>query len=377
MRRQLVKIVLAAAVGTAGCASRDAVAPGSAPSSRIQKRVFGEVEGKTVWLFTLTNTQGMIAKITNYGAILTEFWMADRDGRKADIVLGFDTLDGYLAGHPYFGAIVGRCANRIAHGRFTLDGKTYTLAANNGPHHLHGGVNGFDKHVWDAKAADTAEGPSVSMFRTSPDGEEGYPGTVQATVTYTLTDSGELRIEMTATTDRPTIVNLAHHSYWNLAGHDSGDILGHVLQINAERFTPTDETLIPYGTTPPVEGTPYDFRRGMAVGADIDVAPGGYDLNFILNGKPGELRWAARLRDPKSGREMEILTTEPGLQFYSGNFLDGTIRGKGGTVYQKHQGLCLETQRYPDSIHRPDWPSVVLRPGETYRHLMIHRFAAK
>jgi galactose mutarotase-like enzyme len=200
---------------------------------------------------------------------------------------------------------------------------------------------------------------------------------VKAAVTYTLTDADELRVEMTAVTDKPTVVNLAHHSYWNLAGHASGDILGQVLQVNAEAFTPTDETLIPHGTTPPVDGTPYDFRRGMKVGEDIDVAPGGYDLNYVLNGKPGELRWAARLRDPNSGRQMEILTTEPGLQVYSGNFLDGTVRGKGGAVYAKHQGLCLETQHFPDSINRPGWPSVVLRPGETYRHVMIHRFTVK
>ena len=364
---------LAFAVGLSGCSST-----GSPPvSGKIQKSEFGKVEGNTVYHFTLTNAGGMVARITNYGAILTELWVPDRKGQKADVVLGFDNLYGYLAGHPYFGATAGRCANRIARGKFALDGKTYQLATNNGPNHLHGGVKGFDKHVWDAETRETPTTASVVLTRTSPDGEEGYPGTLKATVTYTLTDANELKVEMTAVTDKPTIVNLAHHSYWNLAGHASGDILGHALQLNADQFTPTDETLIPNGGTPPVEGTPFDFRRGMAIGADIDVVPGGYDVNFILNGKMGELRWAARLRDPKSGREMEILTTEPGVQFYSGNFLDGTVKGKGGAVYRKHQGLCLETQHYPDSINHPAWPSVVLRPGETYRHLMIHRFSAK
>ncbi len=373
MRRALALILIAAA----SCSpATDRQESGPAPE-RIQKREFGKADGKTVYLFTLANSRGTVAKIMNYGAILTELWLPDRNDRKADVVLGFDGLEGYLAGHPYFGCIVGRCANRIAGGKFTLDGKTYQLATNDGPNHLHGGVKGFDKHVWDAEAKETPEGPSVSLWRTSPDGEEGYPGTLRAAVTYVLTDADELKIEMTATTDKPTIVNLAHHSYWNLAGHDSGDILRHRLQINADRFTPTDERLIPNGGTPPVEGTPFDFRRGMAVGDDIDVVPGGYDVNFVLNGKIGELRWAARLSDPKSGRAMEILTTEPGLQFYSGNFLDGTIKGKGGAVYKRHQGLCLETQHYPDSVNRPEWPSVVLRPGETYRHVMIHRFSAK
>lgn len=357
----------------AACASTDA----PRASGRIQKREFGKVEGRTASLYTLSNAGGLVAKITDYGAIVTELWVPDRDGKKADVVLGFDTLDAYLAGHPYFGCIVGRCANRIAGGKFAIDGKSYQLATNNGPNHLHGGVKGFDKYLWDSSAKDTPEGPSVTLTRTSPDGEEGYPGTVRATVTYTLTDANELKVEMTAVTDKPTIVNLAHHGYWNLAGHASGDILGHALQINADAFTPTDDTLIPFGTTPPVEGTPFDFRRGMKVGDDIDVVPGGYDVNFCINGKMGELRWAARLADPKSGRQMEILTTEPGLQFYSGNFLDGTVKGKGGAVYRQHQGLCLETQRYPDSINRPAWPTVILRPGQEYRHLMVHKFTVK
>ncbi len=372
-----ITVALAAAAGLAGCASGGAVRARYASTRNIQVRVFGTAEGKTAHLFTLTNANGLVARITDYGGIVTEMWVPDKKGVKADVVLGFDTLEGYLAGHPYFGAIVGRCANRIAKGRFTLEGKTYALATNNGPNHLHGGVKGFDKHVWDAEPKETPEGPALVLSRTSPDGEEGYPGTLKATCVYTLTNANELKVEFSAVTDKPTIVNLAHHSYWNLAGHASGDILGHKLHLNADRFTPTDETLIPNGGTPPVEGTPFKFARPIPIGADIDVVPGGYDVNFILNGEMGQLRWAARLLDPKSGRHLEILTTEPGLQFYSGNFLDGTLKGKGGAVYEKHQGLCLETQHFPDSINRPEWPSVVLRPGETYRHVMIHKFSAQ
>jgi len=375
-----ILVAAAAPAGLAGCSSQDAQPAGGPMKPGIEQRVFGQVDGKTVHLFTLTNANGLVAKITDYGTILTELWVPDKNGVLADVVLGFDNLESYLKGHPYFGAIAGRCANRIAKGRFTLDGKTYQLATNNGPNHLHGGVKGFDKYVWDAEPKMTPEGPALVLSRTSPDGEEGYPGTVKATCTYTLTNANELKIEFTATTDKPTIVNLAHHTYWNLGGAAAGDILGHTLQINADRFTPVDETLIPNGGTPPVEGTCIDFRRPHRIGDDLEEMggnPSGYDHNLILNGNPGELRWAARLADPKSGRQMELLTTEPGVQLYTGNFLDGSITGKGGIVYKKHHGLCLETQHFPDSINKPDWPSVVLRPGQTYRHLMIHRFTAK
>ncbi len=373
-------IAAAAPAGLAGCSSQDAQPVGGPMKPGIEQREFGKVDGKTARLFTLTNANGLVAKITDYGTILTELWVPDKNGVMTDVVLGFDNLESYLKGHPYFGAIAGRCANRIAKGKFTLDGKTYQLATNNRPNHLHGGVKGFDKHVWDAEPKTTPEGPALVLSRTSPDGEEGYPGTVKATCTYTLTNANELKVEFTATTDKPTIVNLAHHTYWNLGGAAAGDILGHTLQLNADHFTPVDATLIPNGGTPPVEGTCIDFRRAHQIGDDLEEMggdPSGYDHNLILNGKPGELRWAARLADPKSGRQMELLTTEPGVQFYTGNFLDGSITGKEGVVYKKHWGLCLETQHFPDSINKPDWPSVVLRPGATYRHLMIHRFTAK
>lgn len=343
----------------------------------IETTSFGTVDGKPVRSFTLTNANGLVAKVTNYGAILTELHVPDRQGRKADIVLGFDTLEGYLAGHPYFGCIAGRVANRIAKGRFTLDGKAHALAVNNGPNHLHGGNRGFDKFVWDAEPLSTPEGPAVKFSRVSPDGEEGYPGTVAVTARYLLTNQNAFKVEMTATTDTPTILNLAHHTYWNLAGHAAGDILGHVLSLDAERYTPTDETLIPTGAIVPVAGTPYDFTKPKAIGADIaKIAgkPGGYDVNFVLRGRSGDLRRAARVVDPASGRTMDLLTTEPGVQFYTGNFLDGSLKGKGGAVYRKHQGFCLETQHFPDSVNKPEWPSVILRPGQTYRHVMVHQF---
>ncbi len=341
-------------------------------------REFGRVGDQTVFLYTLSNAHGMVARVTNYGTILTELHVPDRNGARADVVLGFDTLEAYLKGHPFFGCIAGRVANRIAGGKFTLDGKEYALATNNGPNHLHGGVKGFDKFVWDASAFETPEGPAVRFSRTSPDGEEGYPGSVKATVTYTLTDQNELKIEMTAATDAPTIVNLAHHTYWNLAGHGSGDVLGHELSLAADQYTPTDDTLIPTGEIVPVTGTPFDFTRSKRIGADIARVGGsakGYDVNFVVRGGSWRLRGVARVVDPRSGRIMELLATEPGVQLYTGNHLAGTLKGKGGAVYGKHAGFCLETQRYPDSVNKPDWPSVVLRPGQIYRHVMVHRFS--
>ncbi len=349
---------------------------GPRSAGEVVRTEFGRAGDRTASLFTLKNSGGMVARITNYGTILTELHVPDKAGKTADVVLGFDTLEPYLKGHPFFGAIAGRVANRIARGRFTLDGKEYALAVNNGPNHLHGGIKGFDKYVWDAEASDTPEGPSVRMTRTSPSGEEGYPGTLTATVVYTLTHRNELRIEMTAVTDAPTIVNLAHHTYWNLAGHGSGDALGHELRIDADRCTPADATLIPTGAIEPVAGTPYDFRSSRKIGAEIEKVQPGYDTNFVLNGKIGELHPAARAKDPVTGRVMELLTTEPGVQLYTGNYL-GQIKGKGGAVYGKHHGFCLETQRFPDSVNKPDWPTVVLRPGQTYRHVMVHRFSAE
>jgi aldose 1-epimerase len=367
------RILLVVAAHAVGCAQ--------SPRGEVQTVPFGTAEGKPVQLFTLKNAGGMVAKVTNYGTTLTELHVPDRNGRPADVVLGFDSLERYLKPHPFFGCIAGRVANRIAGARFTLDGKEYALAANNGRNHIHGGRKGFDKYVWEAEAQETPEGPSVRMWRTSPDGEEGYPGNLKVTVVYTLTPANELRIEFTAVTDKPTIVNLANHTYWNLAGHGSGDVLGQELEIRADRFTPSDAELIPTGELKAVAGTAFDFTRAKRIGAEHAETglanTAGYDHNFAVNGKPGELRAAVRAHDPSSGRVMELLTTAPGVQLYTGNFLDGKTVGKGGAVYRKHAGFCLETQHYPDSIHKPDWPSVVLRPGETYRHVMVHRFSAR
>jgi aldose 1-epimerase len=341
---------------------------------------WGTVDGKAVHLYTLRNDRGLVMKVTNYGAIITELHVPDRRGQLADVVLGFDDLDGYLAGHPYFGAIAGRCANRIGGGEFTLDGQSYQLEKNDGPNHLHGGVKGFDKHVWDATTMETPSGPAIRLERVSPRGEEGYPGNLTVSVVYTLTNDNELQTEMVATTDAPTLCNLAQHTYWNLAGHDSGTIEGHFLQFNGDRYTPVGDTLIPTGAVDAVAETPFDFTAAKAIGRDLlEVGgdPVGYDHNLVIDGEPDELRLVCRVSDPVSGRTMELSSNQPGCQFYTGNFLDGSIRGKGGAVYGQYQGFCLETQKYPDSIHRDDWPSVVLRPGQTYRHVMIARFSAR
>ena len=343
----------------------------------VTVQFWGTADGKPVKLYTLRNSGGMTAKVTNYGAILTELWAPDRHGEMADVVLGFEELGPYVAGHPFFGATAGRYANRIARGKFQLSGRQYTLATNNGENHLHGGVKGFDKHVWESEPTVTADGPGVVLTLVSPDGDEGYPGALTARVHYVLTNANELRVEMTATTDATTIVNLAHHTYWNLAGAGSGDVLGHVMKINAERYTPTDEGLIPTGDLAPVAGTAYDFREGKPIGQDIAGIPiGGYDINFVLNGAMGELREAVRVTEPGSGRTMTLLTTEPGVQFYTAIHLDG-VEGKGGKVYNKAGGFCLESQKYPDSPNKPNFPSAALQPGQTYRHVMVHRFTAE
>lgn len=316
---------------------------------------------------TLSNGRGLVLRAINYGTVVTELHVPDRHGRTADVVLGMKDVAAYLAGHPYFGCTAGRCANRIGDGRFSIDGRPFQVSRNNGPHHLHGGARGFDRRVWEVDGADAS---SVRFSLTSPDGEEGYPGTVKAQVLYALTAENEFRVEMTATTDAPTLVNLAHHTYWNLAGQ--GTILDHVLTLDADRYAPVDATLITTGELAEVAGTPFDFRRPKRIGDDLDRVPGGFDHNFVVRGSG--LRRAARLEDPASGRSMEVLATEPGIQFYTGNFLDGTAIGKAGAGYPKHAGLCLETQKFPDAVNKPGWPSPVLRPGETYRHLMVHRF---
>jgi len=348
----------------------------------VSRQPFGTATGgAAVDVYTLTNRNGVEVRAITYGAIITSIRVPDRRGTVADVALGFDTLAGYLTEHPFFGAVVGRYGNRIANARFTLDGRTYQLAANNGPNHLHGGVRGFDKHVW--AAAPIAGANGVAFTRTSPDGEEGYPGTLQVRVSYTLTDTNELAIDYQATTDKATPVNLTQHTYFNLAGHDAGTVLDHEVTIDADRFTPVGESLIPTGTLSPVEGTPFDFRRPAKVGARIDAAHEqitfgrGYDHNWVLNRRGAGPQLAARVTEPTTGRTLEVLTTEPGVQFYTGNFLDGSAKGRGGVAYPRRGGLCLETQHFPDSPNQPSFPSTILKPGDTYRSRTVWRFGVK
>jgi aldose 1-epimerase len=349
----------------------------------VTRQSFGNVaDGTPVDLYTLTNANGVIVKISNYGGIVISLMVPDRNGRFEDVVLGLDTLQEYVEKSPYFGCIVGRYANRIAKGRFTLDGVEYTLAQNDGENHLHGGIQGFDKVVWEARPVEHHDSVGLEMAYLSKDGEEGYPGNLSAKVVYSLTNDDALEIEYSATTDRPTVVNLTNHSYFNLAGQVSRDILGHEVTIYADRFTPVDGTLIPAGELRSVEGTPLDFRKPVAVGARIEQVDeqlrfgNGYDLNWVLDNPEGSLKLAARVYEPATGRVMEVHTTEPGIQFYSGNFLAGTITGKGGIVYQRRFGLCLEAQHFPDSPNKPDFPSVVLRPGEEYAQTTVYKFSA-
>lgn len=329
-------------------------------------------------LFTLTNDQGVSVTLTNYGGIITALQTPDRQGQLGDIVLGYDKLEEYVSNNPYFGCLVGRYGNRIANGKFTLKGKEYPLAHNDGKNHLHGGLVGFDKVLWAAEPFTTPESVGVKLTYTSADGEEGYPGNLVVTVVYTLTNNNEFQIDYGATTDQATIVNLTNHTYFNLAGQ--GDILDHVMQINADRFTPVDSTLIPTGELRPVQGAPLDFRTPTRIGARIDQDDeqlhfgGGYDQNFVVRGTPGELRTAAIVREPISGRTLEVLTTQPGMQFYSGNVLP-TLMGKEGQEYHRRSGFCLETQHFPDSPNQPSFPSTVLEPGARYAETTVWKFA--
>ncbi|HET9263632.1 MAG TPA: aldose epimerase family protein [Vicinamibacterales bacterium] len=358
---------------------------GAAPAKAgVSRGSFGKMpDGASVDIYTLTNAHGVEIKALTYGGIIQSLRVPDKAGRFSDVVLGFDGLAGYLAEHPFFGAIIGRYGNRIGKARFTLDGRTYKLAANNGPNHLHGGVRGFDKVLWNAEQAKTGEGPAVAFTRTSPDGEEGYPGNLNVRVTYTLTDKNELIVDYHATTDKATPVNLTQHSYFNLAGQASGTILGHELMLNADRYTPVDDTLIPTGELAPVEGTPFDFRKSTAVGARINqdhpqLEHGlGYDHNWVLNRQGSGLQLAARVHEPKTGRTLEISTTEPGIQFYAGNFLDGKLTGKEQAVYRHRTGFCLETQHFPDSPNKPQFPSTILEPGAEYRSRTVFTFGTK
>ena len=348
----------------------------------IKMEPFGTApDGQEVSLYTLKNSKGNVIKITNYGGIVVSLTVPDRDGNKCDIVLGYDNLDGYIKNSPYFGALIGRYGNRIGNAKFTLDGKTYTLAANDGKNSLHGGNVGFDKVVWDAKEIREHGAVGLELSYLSKDGEEGYPGNLNVTVKYLWTNKNELKIEYAATTDKTTVVNLTHHSYFNLACQ--GDILNHELMIRADKFTPVDEGLIPTGELREVKGTPMDFSKPTAIGARINQDDQqlkygkGYDHNWVLLGVNGSMKLAATVYEPTSGRFMEVYTTEPGLQFYSGNFLDGTITGKDGMVYKHRTGFCLETQHFPDSPNKPNFPSTVLKPGEKYSSETIYKFETK
>ncbi len=359
-----------------------AVGPSSSPDESNRMTVarsdFGTTSaGQTAHRFDCVNRHGLRLVLTDYGAIVVAVEVPDREGKLANITLGFDSLAGYLQRHPYFGATVGRYCNRIAKGEFTLNGKAYTLATNNGPNHLHGGIEGFDRQMWDAEPITTANEVGVRFRRLSPAGEEGYPGNLQVSATYTLNNQNELKLEFDATTDAPTVANLTNHCYWNLAGAGQGNILNHQLTLAADQYLAVDESLIPTGEMASVEGTPLDFRAPHAVGERIDQLagePGGYDHCFVLRPEAGKLRLAARVSDPATGRVMEILTTQPGIQFYSGNFLDGSESAGG---FAKHDAFCLETQHFPDSPNHPTFPSTLLKPGETLHEVTVHRFSVQ
>ncbi len=349
----------------------------------IKKQAFGTVPEGRVDLYTMTNSRGMEVRAMNYGGIIVSLRVPDKKGVLADVVLGFDTLDAYLNNKPYFGAIIGRYANRIANGKFTLNGAGYRLARNNGMNSLHGGLKGFDKVLWRGEQFENNQGIGVVFTYTSKNGEEGYPGNLKAKVTYTLTDQSELQIEYQATTDEATPVNLTNHSYFNLASEGNGDILKHNLILNADRFTPVDSTLIPAGELRSVAGTPFDFTKPTAIGARIDTnneqlaIAHGYDHNFVLSRKGSGLELAGRVHEQQTGRALEVYTTEPGVQFYTGNFLDGTITGKHGHAYNKHAGLCLETQHFPDSPNHSNFPWTILKPEQTYNSRTVYKFSAE
>jgi aldose 1-epimerase len=365
------------ATGFVGCASM------SKPTGTISQAPFGKTaDGTPVEMYTLRNYNGMETRIMTYGGIVVSLKVPDKNGKYGDVVLGYDNLDDYLKNNPFFGALVGRYGNRIANGKFALDGKEYTLALNNAPNNLHGGPVGFDKRVWKVARADVGpDGPRLELTYLSEDGDQGFPGNLKVTATYTLTDDNGLRLDYTATTDKDTVCNLTQHSYFNLTG--KGDVLNHQVFINADKFTPVDNTLIPTGKLKPVAGTPFDFRTATAVGVRIDANDDqikfghGYDHNWVIDKPPGKLGLVARVTDPITGRAMEVWSTEPGVQFYSGNFLDGSITGKNGWVYQRRNGLCFEPQHYPDSPNHPQFPSAELKPGQTYHNTIIYKFSVQ
>jgi aldose 1-epimerase len=342
---------------------------------KLQRKSYGKLpDGRETEIFSLRNSHGVSARVTNYGCIIVSVETPDRNGEAGEITLGFDSLQGYLASHPYFGALVGRFANRIAGGKFELDGNPYNLACNEkGKNHLHGGTLGFDKRLWTAEEIREPETAGVRFSYTSPDGEEGYPGELEVTVTYSLNEAGELRLDYRAETSRPTPINLTNHAYWNLSGPASGTVYDHLLTLHCSRYLPVNEQLIPNGDILPVENTPLDFRKQKAIGRDIEKLPVGYDHCFVVDRKGSGLEPVARVLDPASGRGFELLSTKPAVQLYTANFLDG-IRGAGGRSFDKHTALCLETEFYPDAVNHPEFPSAVLRPGEVYAHSTVHRF---
>ncbi len=371
---KLIAVVVIVALFIQGC-------PKSKEQSsdmKITKESFGKTaDGQAVDIYTIENANGMKAKITNYGAIVTELWVPDKDGKIADVVLGYDSLDDYIEATPYFGAIVGRYGNRIAKGKFMLNGTEYTLATNNDENHLHGGDVGFDKKVWGVAEVKSTNSVGIMLTYVSKDMEEGYPGTLMSMVTYALTNDNELKISYEATTDKDTVINLTHHGYFNLAGHNSGDILGHEVLMTADNMTPVDAGLITTGEIKAVAGTPWDFTEVHTIGERIKDVQGGYDHNYVLNNQDGSLALAVTVSEPTSGRVMEVLTTEPGMQFYTGNFLDGSNVGKGGAVYNLNNGFCLESQHYPDSPNKPEFPSCVLKTDDTYTQTTIYKFTTK
>jgi len=379
----LAALILALGLAGPAC-KKEAAAPGGTaaaeggPRMAVNKDSFGSLaDGTPVDIYTLKNKAGLEARITTYGGILVSLKVPDRAGVLADVNLGFDTLAGYLGTHPYFGAIIGRYGNRIAKARFAIDGVEYGLAPNNNGNSLHGGIKGFDKVVWKAEAIQVADGVGLRLTYLTKDMEEGFPGNLAVKVVYMLTNANELRIDYEATTDKKTPVNLTNHAYWNLKGEGNGDILGHVLQIEADAITAVDSAanLIPTGEIVPVAGTPFDFATPHAIGERIGQVEGGYDHNFVLRSGGGKLALAAHVEEPVSGRIMEIWTDQPGIQLYTGNFLDGTVVGKDGKAYQKHYAFCLETQHFPDSPNHPNFPSTILEPGQTYRTTTVHKFS--
>ena len=392
MNHHIIQIMAAGllAASLAGCSPMSTPNTTTTTKSTVTKADFGKTpDGTAVEIYTLRNSKGAEACIMTYGGIVQKLLMPDKSGKLADIVLGFDTLGGYtdakyVGACPYFGALIGRYGNRIGGAKFTLEGKTFQLATNNGPNSLHGGVKGFDKVVWTAAKADVgSDGPQLVLKYLSKDGEEGFPGNLNVTATYTLTEDNALKLTFDATTDKPTVVNLTHHSYFNLAGQGNGDILGELVSMNANQTTPVDAGLITTGAFADVAGTPFDFRTPTAIGARINdtntvlqYGPG-YDHNWVINKPAGQLGLMARVKDPTSGRVMEVWSDEPGLQFYAGNFLDGTLTGKDGKVYQKRSAFCMEPQHYPDSPNKANWPSVELKPGQTYHNVIEYKFSAE